>query len=62
MENRQNVLEDIQIVSEEIDGIKIYECFGINATSGKCDRESMAESLDDYFLVKDDEVVSIYLQ
>lgn len=36
-----------------IDAVRIYDIFGINATSGKCDREAMSKETNDYLVISD---------
>ena len=52
---KESVIRKINAMAEEVDAIKYYDVFGINATSGKCDREAMAEDLNDYYLASEDD-------
>lgn len=48
--NYENVIRKIyEIMNNKIDGVKLYDAFGINATSGKCDREAMQANWDNYY-------------
>ena len=40
-----------------IDGVKYYDVFGINATSGKCDREAMSEDLNNYYSLTNGQII-----
>lgn len=48
-QNKNNVLKEIYKTASVIDGVKFYDYFGINATSGKCDREAMQEDINGYY-------------
>lgn len=48
-QNKTKVLKDIYNIATIIDGVKFYDYFGINATSGKCNREAMQEDLTGYY-------------
>lgn len=50
---KEEIIQTIQQKFSMIDGVKFYDIFGINATSGKCDRESMQEDLENYFALVD---------
>lgn len=41
----RNIYEEV----ENIDAVKIYDTFGVNATSGKCDREKMKNETTGYY-------------
>ncbi len=43
-------------LTKMIDGIKIYDSFGINATSGKCDRESMCRETTGYYSLENGKI------
>lgn len=45
-----------------IDGVKIYNVFGINATSGKCDREAMAMERENFYVCRDGQLKKTKLE
>ncbi len=57
-QNSENIIKNIFKLFPEIDGVKLYDFFGINATSGKCDKDAMAHNKDGYLQYKD-EVISV---
>lgn len=46
----ESIIRDICNSSEYIDGVKMYDSFGINATSGKCDKEAMRQCKMGYYI------------
>lgn len=54
--NKNDVLKEIYKSTSVIDGVKFYDYFGINATSGKCDREAMQEDLSGYYRLDNGQV------
>lgn len=56
-EHKDEVIRGIYNVASIVDGVKFHEIFGINATSGKCDREAMSEDLEDYYSLENGEIV-----
>lgn len=57
--NKEKVIKEIAKLTNEIDGIKIHDIFGINATSGKCDREAMSNDYQDYYQYNDGKIEMI---
>ena len=55
-EQKEEVIRKIYELANEVDAIKYYDVFGINATSGKCDREAMEEDLTDYYLASSEDI------
>lgn len=60
-ENIEALTQKIMSVCEYIDGVKFYDAFGINATSGKCDREAMKKDKNGYVVYKNGEFVRLKL-
>lgn len=59
-ENIESLVQKIMSVSEYIDGVKFYDVFGINATSGKCDKSAMKNDKSGYVSYRDGEFVRLY--
>ena len=55
---KDEIVKKIYEVASVVDGIKYYDVFGINATSGKCDREAMSEDLANYYVLENGQVMS----
>ncbi len=55
-ENKSKVLKEIYNTISIVDGVKFYDYFGINATSGKCDRKAMQEDLNGYYRFINDQI------
>lgn len=58
-EQKNIILKQIFKLFTDIDGVKFYESFGINATSGKCDIEAMSSDRNNYLYLKDDEICNV---
>ena len=54
---KEDVIRKIYAVASMIDGVKYYDVFGINATSGKCDREAMSEDLNNYYSLTNGQII-----
>ena len=50
---KQEIVKEICNLTKAIDGVKYHDIFGINATSGKCDREAMSEDFENYYKYQD---------
>ena len=50
---KQEIVKEICNLTNAIDGVKYHDIFGINATSGKCDREAMSEDFENYYKYQD---------
>lgn len=46
---RDRIIHDVFQSAPMVDGVKVYDTFGINATSGKCNREEMQADLNGYY-------------
>lgn len=57
--NKNTIIQDICNSSKYIDGVKIYDVFGINATSGKCDKEAMKQCKTDYYIYREGQIKNI---
>lgn len=51
------VSRDIFKIAPIVDGIKFYPHFAINATSGKCDRETMCKELDNFYVPNNGQIL-----
>ncbi len=56
-EKKSEIINEIYKQAQIIDGIKFYNVFGINATSGKCDREAMQNELNDFYSIQNGQIV-----
>ena len=56
---KEEVVKNIYSVIEFIDGIHFYDKFGINPTSGKCDKDSMKKEFEGYYALIDNDVKNI---
>lgn len=48
----ENVVKKIYELTDYVDAVKFYDNFGINATSGKCDREAMCQEMQGFYFVE----------
>lgn len=61
--SQREIITQIAENNQEIDAIKVYDKFGVNATSGKCDRETMQSTYTGYYsLVEGDLVAAEFVQ
>ena len=51
LNNTEEIIREVYNKTPMIDGVKFHERFGINATSGKCDREAMKQELDNFYVL-----------
>lgn len=57
-EKREEIIKKIYEKVEVVDAVRFYDIFGINATSGKCDREQMRMETDDYYSLVENKIYS----
>lgn len=51
-EHEEKIAEKILKDFPAADGVKFYKAFGINATSGKCDREAMSKETQGFYIMR----------
>lgn len=56
-EQEERIIQAIYQAVPAVDGIKVYTSFGINATSGKCDRETMAMERLDFYVCENGQIL-----
>lgn len=56
-EQEEKIVQAIYQAVPAVDGIKVYTSFGINATSGKCDREAMAMERLDFYVCENGQIL-----
>lgn len=58
-DKQDEIVKKVYATIDFIDGVHFYDKFGINATSGKCDRTSMKNEDNGYFTVVDGNVLPV---
>lgn len=61
-EREEEIVQAIYQAVPVVDGVKIYASFGINATSGKCDREAMSMERSDFYVCQDNQIIKTVLR
>lgn len=56
---QKRILSKVETDFGMIDAVKFHSSFGINATSGKCDREAMSQDVDGYRLMRQGNIYNI---
>ena len=57
--SKNSIIRKIYTKTPMIDAVKFYDKFGINATSGKCDREAMKNEMTDFYILDNNGIKNI---